>query len=219
MHIIKRIGSIARFFYTQKIKGFPSPTVPMMDEISLERFRAEIGKCRFYLEFGSGGSTVEADRAKLAGISVENDPAYHKAVKAALHKNTQIVLCTVDIGATKGSGRPIFNKPTLRRVARWRRYVDAPFAIIAERGQFPDFVLVDARFRVACTLEVARQAIASKASTLIMLDDYQDRPHYHVLEKWLGPPERVGRTAFFRIIPETNEIPVALVQEHYSDWR
>ena len=219
MRIIKRVRSVAKFFITQRIKGFPPPQTPMMDGPSLARFRQELAKCRFYLEFGSGGSTVEADRADIPGISVENDPYYHQAVRAALKDGTQIRLCTVDIGTTKGGGRPLFSKPTERRIAVWRRYVEAPFPIIRQQGEFPDFVLVDGRFRVACAIETARQAREMGAATLIMLDDYEGRPHYHELERWLGEPELVGRAAYFRPSAQGESISASAVEKCLADGR
>ena len=44
------------------------------------------------------------------------------------------------------------------------------------------------------------------AAAELMLDDYDGRPFYHVLESYLGTPKRVGRAAVFGIgktpIPE-----------------
>jgi len=48
-------------------------------------------------------------------------------------------------------------------------------------------------------LESARQAVRAHCTSTVLLDDYERRPHYHVLEERLGTPERVGRGAVFSV--------------------
>jgi hypothetical protein len=194
----KQLGFVRRtsnFLYVQRVKGFPLPSAPGLDAASLQRFRAELSAAEVYLEFGSGGTTLLADRLGVETVTVESDRYFAKAMKAAL-RGTNVTILTPNIGITERWGRPIFNKPTARRLKRWRSYVDEPFACLRA---FPDLVLVDGRFRVACALESARQAYLRGCTATLIVDDYAARPRYRVVEQWLGKPEMAGRAAVFEI--------------------
>lgn len=194
----KSLGFVRRtgkFLFVQRILGFPLPDAPGLDGATLGRFNDELARAGSYLEFGSGGTTKLADRLGVNSITVESDRFFAKTLKAGLTGESVTVL-TPNIGITERWGRPLFKRRTARRLKRWRSYVDLPFANLRH---FPDLILVDGRFRVACTLEAARQAhLRGRAATLI-LDDYAERPKYWVVERWLGKPERVGRSAVFKI--------------------
>ena len=78
-----------------------------------------------------------------------------------------------------------------------RRYIAAGFDALD--GRFPDFILVDGRYRVGCALESARRAHLVGKTALLMLDDYEGRSFYQFVEDHLGPPDRIGRAALFTI--------------------
>ena len=189
---------LAKFFYRQRIKGFPTPTAPHFDEETLAFFTEKLKAARSYVEFGAGGSTIMADRLGIPTVSVEGDRYYAKSVRKGLRGGSVRIL-TPDIGLTERWGKPLFRKPTPRRLAKWRRYIEAPFGLAPD----PDLILVDGRFRVACALECARRV---KQATLIVDDYYDGRPQYAVLERWLGKPHRIGRSAVFdlhgQLVPE-----------------
>lgn len=193
---------LARFLYLQRVTGFSPPgDEPFMDAAGVARFRLELGRASHYVEFGSGGSTVMADRAGLPTVSVENDRFYARAVASRLGSATvrQIV---VPMGLTREWGWPL--RPSQRAA---QAYVTAPW----DQPWFPDFILVDGRYRVACALESARRAHAAGTTATLMFDDYAERPQYHVVEDHLGPPEMAGRAALFRIglgpVPEAAVTP------------
>ena len=70
------------------------------------------------------------------------------------------------------------------------------------QGVSPDVVLVDGRFRVACFLTSLIEAVEN---TIIIFDDYADRHHYHVVERFLKPFKCCGRQAFFRVQSMTTQ--------------
>lgn len=209
---------LGRFFINQRLIGFSSPDRPHMDEASEARFERELGNSRAYLEFGTGGSTVSADRLRKPTRSVDCDPYYVAAVRKALRPDTIVDIITVDIGITREWGKPLFRQRTPARLRRWSRYAEAPFERAWPNG-FPDFVLVDGRFRVACALESARQARLAGAATTIMVDDYEDRPAYRAIEAYLGAPERVGRSAMFFVTDDTPMIDAAIVANASTDFQ
>lgn len=218
---VHRIGELASFYWAQRVKGFSVPDEPLLDEGATAALRSHLDKARFYLEFGTGGSTVLVARRGLETVSVDSDPVFAQAVRRKLAPGHRVTIVDTDIGLTAEWGFPVLKRETPARLARWRRYIDQPFAIIAARGRFPDFVLVDGRFRVGCTLESARQAVAAGSPTTIMVDDYQGREHYRLLEDYLGPPRREGRAALFDMgtAPLPRPVTAACVSEAMRDPR
>lgn len=204
----RKIKELLEFLYVQRIKGFDPPTAPHFDSDTNAWFCDRLSRSKFYLEYGSGGSTLLAARLNVKTISVEGDRFYAKAVKNALPEDHAVVMLTPDIGLTKQWSAPLFWASK-----KGKTYVSAPFALIAT--EVPDLILVDGRYRVACALEAARQTNIRKSSATILFDDYVDRPHYHEIEKLLGAPKLVGRAAIFEVGIDAVPNPDA----YFSDCR
>ena len=127
-----------------------------------------------------------------SSITVESDRFYAKAVQKVITNGDLTTMVIPKMGITKAWGMPVFFKKR-----KGLRYAGAPFDRLD--NMFPDFVMVDGRYRIACVLETARQAHLAGSTAQLMLDDYEGRPRYHVLEGYLGIPERIGRAAVFTI--------------------
>lgn len=208
MRKIRKLIDLLKFLHLQRIKGFAPPgDLPFMDEAGIARFRQEVGQAKAYVEFGSGGSTVYVDRAGLPAVSVENDPYYARTVASRL-SGGRVRQRVIPMGLTQAWGVPLFP-----RAARAQAYVAAPW----NEQPFPDLILVDGRYRVACALESARRAFAAGVQATLMFDDYAPRAHYHAAERHLGPPELAGRMALFRIGRQA--VSEADVQPWLEDWR
>lgn len=197
------------------------PDKPHFDPQSIEKFKHLIGQSEFYLEFGSGGSTVLAATLNLRSISVESDRHFAQAVRDKIGSSASVKVIHGDIGLTEGWGYPVFGRPTLKRMNLWSNYTRKAFEVIGAGGRFPDLVLIDGRFRRACAMEVARQAELAGASTTLFFDDYAGRDHYHAIEELLGEPTMAGRAAIFLLEPGClrQEISEQDVFEAYSDSR
>ncbi|QNN67126.1 hypothetical protein H9L13_10915 [Sphingomonas lutea] len=185
---------LARFLYVQRVRGFDPPTDPHFDEDTQQFFKEALAKASLYLEYGSGGSTILADRLGVRTISVEGDRFYAKAVRSALRLNSSVRIIAPHMGITGEWSMPLF-----RAAQKGRRYVEAPFSCL--NSACADLVLVDGRYRIACTLAAAKKASETGTVATIIVDDYRDRPQYSVLEKYLGVPKCVGRSAVFRVRP------------------
>lgn len=107
MLTIQRACGFAKFLLVQRFSGLPAPTVPHFDEPTNEWFSREISKADFYLEYGSGGTTILADKAGIRTISVEGDKYYAKVVKRAL-KGSSVRVVTPKLGITKEWSFPVF---------------------------------------------------------------------------------------------------------------
>jgi hypothetical protein len=181
-----------RFFYVQRVRGFDAPTLPHLDPETAKWLEWRLQRTKLFLEFGSGGSTVLANRLGTPTITVESDRFYGAAVQAAIMHDNLTKMVFPKMGITKQWGMPVFFKKR-----KGLRYAGAPFHHLSEK--FPDFILVDGRYRVACVLETARRAYLARSVAELMLDDYEGRPRYHALEDYLGIPQRIGRAAIFAI--------------------
>lgn len=190
---------------------------PAFDPETTAWFLARIAKSRHYVEYGAGASTLLAADAGAASVSIESDPVYAQAVREALprppsaHSNRVV---TVDIGRTEDWGYPVWIIPTGRSRARWRRYPEAGPAALDRLGGFPDLVLVDGRFRIACCLAMALAAVERRATTQILFDDYAGRPHYARVEAQFGKPRLIGRAALFDI--DGAKLDAVAIQQIYS---
>ncbi len=158
--------------------------------------RAAYAEATTILEYGSGGSTVMA--GEMTGkrvFSIESDAdwvAMMQGYFAAHPPKSEVEVIHADIGPTKEWGHPANRRG-------WKKYAGYSLDIWekSKMGQ-PDVVLVDGRFRVGCALAAA---FHTKAPLLLFFDDYKRRDHYHVVEEFLGTPEKVGRMAVFEVTP------------------
>ncbi|WP_108810028.1 hypothetical protein [Sphingorhabdus sp. Alg231-15] len=194
---------------------------PAFDPEFEKLFTTEIAKANFYLEFGSGASTVLAARAGVQTVSVESDSKFAEAVRTVLGAQAPVKIVVCDIGITEEWGYPVFTRPTAKRLEIWRNYTKIPFTHIAKSTSFPDMVLIDGRFRVACALATALNAQKMGGITAIYIDDYRDREHYHVVEDYLGAPIMIGRAARFSIGEGKPKKPISesTVRQYTADFR
>jgi hypothetical protein len=207
---LRRGRELACFYYTQRVKGFDPPDRPQLDPETGRWLEDRLGNTELFLEFGSGGSTVLANELGIPTISVESDRFYAEAVRKALRRSALAQIIVPRMGLTSQWGMPVLGKSR-----KGRRYVEAPFGRLGE--QFPDFVMVDGRYRVACALTSARQANLARGRAQLMMDDYRDRPFYHAVEDYLGAPTRIGRAAVFEI--GEREISQAVINRFVTDAR
>ncbi len=207
----------AKEVWQQRTTPIIVPTEPHFDAATQAFFHERLARSTSYLEFGSGGSTLLAARLGINTLSVESSARYAAAVSTALGATTTVDFHYANIGWTRHWGHPVANNPTAARTALWYTYIDV--ALKALDGQvFPDLVLIDGRFRRACALHVAHYAATHGYATEILFDDYAARESYHAVEAWLGTPERIGRSALFRVgADRTLPIPETVLQAALAD--
>jgi hypothetical protein len=194
------------------------------DEAAL--FRAQlVPPPACYLEWGLGGSTAEALRAgaRLA-VSVEGDAAWIAAARAApviaaAEAQGRLRLLHADIGPTGSWGRPVDRSAR----PRWPGYAAAPWAVLDAALAWPDLVLVDGRFRVACCLRVAQECLArpDRAAPRLMLHDFhQRRPHYEPMRLAWEEVAAAGSLRLFRLRRDIDPAALAArIGEHAFDPR
>lgn len=207
--------TLAQFLWLQRVTGF-TVSSDLYFAGAEQAYRDRLAQSRSYLEYGSGSSTLYAANSRVPTVAVEGDRYFARAVMKALPAGAPVRFALPDIGLTIGLCRPYHTEPTPRRLRRWARYVQAPYALL---DGFPDFILIDGRFRLACALEAIRRARAGNHEATIMFDDYTNRPNYHGIQFYVGAPQIVGRAAFFEIGPgDGPEITPAIVHAALADW-
>jgi hypothetical protein len=167
-----------------------------------------LDESNFYLEYGSGGSTLEGlKKVKKGMITVESDKAFLEKVLSETPPNPKpkFLPMVPDLGPIGDWGYPT----SAEKSAHFYTYSVFPW-ITAQRNNFEiDTVLVDGRWRVAC---VITSICFSKRPIKILLDDYDERPFYHGVEGIAGPPKMVGRIAVFNVDPKN--IPAQFILEN-----
>jgi len=222
---LARCGELIQFFVAQRLAGFAILDEPYLDGQSLGVFKSALEDCRFYLEYGSGGSTILAARLQKRFISVDTDPYFLESVRKKIGELAPDQhLVHADVGLTGPWGTPFWRRLTPHTLNKWTNSLEAPWRYMQSReGQdhpmLPDLILIDGRFRVAATLVCCAHLTASPG-TRIFVDDYAESPHYHVIEKYATLTATAGRIAIFQAAPLTSiEDLRTAIAEYSADWR
>ena len=151
-----------------------------------------------YLEFGAGASTIHAsnvptieriDSVDSSGPYIDEHLRPHAAISSALSTG-KLKFHVIDVGETSKWGYPIDES----KKHLWPNYSLGVFS----RPSDHDLVLVDGRFRVACTLS---SILSTPDDCRILVHDYWDRPQYHVVSKYLETIDRIDTMGLFRKRP------------------
>lgn len=184
------------------------PDMPHFDSSeSTKWFLAQLAGSNRYLEYGTGGSTFQAAKLGLDFIAVDTDPYFLDSVRAKVHAaglgRSGQVFRFANIGRTGTWGRPL-GRVTEARRELFRRASDPPPECFD--GLMPDLVLIDGRFRVACTFKVLNM-LCTQPGWTVVVDDYDDRPEYRAIEDY-AELELVGRMA---VIHSARTVPSSVI--------
>lgn len=173
------------------------PDRPHMPEAVVSWLEAQLRRSRCFLEFGSGGSTRLAASLNVPEIvTIESDPTFMDAVRAALEKDQTASNCALiyaDVGQTQQWGYPL----NFAGFRRWPNYALGAWDYLRENRLSPDLILIDGRFRVGCFLV---SLLDARPGTKILFDDYDDRKEvYGSVEKFVTPTRLLDRSAVFTV--------------------
>ena len=177
-------------------------------------FDKAIKKSKNYLEFGLGGSTLRAilkSRAKIYTVESSHEWIAHmrKYMLLRYFENRRLFISYVDIGPTSMWGYPGSNN--LRNL--FPAYSSNIFKVIDAKAL--DLVLVDGRFRVACTLKIILECHKNN-NLKILIHDFWNREHYHVVLKYLETVDRSDTIGLFSI---KNDVDLESVQRDYEVYK
>lgn len=188
---------------------FPVPDAPFMTDAERQLFKQVLQQASRYFEFGSGGSTVWAVNENLTVKGVESDAKWVNALKEKLGEECQVD--AVDIGPTKEWGYPVSTQQSSKFPAYSK-------AIHLHEEAF-DLILVDGRFRVACTMAAIQHILEHSKkpqNARIFIHDFWNRPHYHAVLPFLETVEKVESAGLFKIAKNANKAEVAALWEQYA---
>jgi hypothetical protein len=175
---------------------------PSMTSQEIELFKKYVSKSIHYLEFGSGGSTVLADKFQdiKTIVSIESDHSFGNMVQKLCNK---ALVKWVDIGEISSYGHP--KNESMRQF--WPNYSCPNDLTIV-----PDTILIDGRFRVACGL----QSCLKYPNATILIHDFTNRPEYHVLLNFLNIVEQVDTLIVAKVKHHNNNSGIIALYEHYK---
>lgn len=171
------------------------PFIMHDDEKAL--FQKYIGNSKNYLEFGLGGSTIFTLLNSDANvISVDTNREWinfmkdYRLIREELDKRLKVVF--IDIGETKSWGFPVDENDS----ENFYKFSSEIFKI-TDASKY-DLILVDGRFRVACTLQSVLNCQYNK-DLKILIHDYSFRDEYRIAEKYLEKIESVNSLFVFKV--------------------
>ena len=142
-------------------------------------FKKNLKQCNFYLEYGSGNSTILANKLNKKFKSIETDKSFYRYMKTKKIKN----IVYSDLGPTKYYSIPILPIFLLRK--KIEKYAYQVEKFYNEYKIIPDFILIDGRFRVFIASTIIKFCLKKKVlNTIIIIDDFKSRKDYHVLNRF-----------------------------------
>ena len=154
-------------------------------------FKLYLKNCQFYFEYGVGSSTrwvLENSNSNI--IAIDTDKEWIDFVNIEVD-SLRVKLIWLNLGDLTKWGRP--NSYKYRN-----SFIDYVGGVWNFKKK-ADVVLIDGRFRVACFLY---SLLHSKAGSIIIFDDYFNRPWYHIIQEVVTIHNKCGRQAIFKV-PES----------------
>jgi len=191
-----------------------------MSGSDLSEYLMNAAREKSILEFGCGGSTLLFANTGKTVTSVESDRYFSNQVLnhvLTLKLQDRVRIFWANIGPTKTYGQP-WRITSCFFSWRFSSYSIAVFKYYKDLKQV-DLVFVDGRFRVACVMS---SLLNIEKNFVLVVDDYFDRPEYHIVSKILGNPcKRIHNTAIFEIDKTTlNYLTVEdCLEKHSRDPR
>jgi hypothetical protein len=172
-------------------------------------FESFVNCSQRYLEFGVGGSTwLACSRPKEWVISIDSDSKWLDTVQRSVSEcPTQPIMMRADIGPVKEWGYPVDESNR----SLWPTYHDQVWK--RKESSAADFFLVDGRFRVACAIQCI---LHCQPTAFIAVHDYSDRPHYHVIARFLREVASANRLSIFMCKPDLDQSAASDLLAEYS---
>lgn len=178
--IINLIIYFLRYISIIKTKYKVYPEIDFGSKKSNNFFLRNLKKCKFYLEYGSGNSTIVAKKLNKMFVSIESDKSFFNYLKYN-KKIHQIEF--VNIGPTKYFSYPIL--PIFLIKKKIRNYSNYIIKISTIKKKIPDLILLDGRFRMHTLICILNYLLSNKINQrlTIIIDDFVGRKNYKIAEK------------------------------------
>ena len=210
---IPLIDYIHNVFVLRRAKIQISENPSFVSEEAVKKYFELLQKSNFYVEYGSGGSTVAAAKLGKNFTSYESSEKFlnlvsKKIIQLGKFDSQSMILKSINYGPTRTWGIPFpyaLSKFIFRK--GMQKYSDPHWENFK---RFPDLILIDGRFRVACALK-AIKSLKYQDDWVIIVDDYLGREEYKIIEEFSDLDAIIGTTAFFSKKLFSKDIDKAIV--------
>lgn len=140
-------------------------------------FNQYLNGTRSFIEFGGGATTILACRQPSIRriVTIATDQSFLGNLTAdknsCLYQNPRFIPHFVDIGPTGRFGFPLVND-----TVKWKDY---SYSLKDFEVFKPDFIFIDGRFRVACTLLAL--LLFQDPQVKIVIHDFYSRKQYYII--------------------------------------
>lgn len=168
---------------------------PLFKKNDINIFKKYINQSKVYFEYGCGGSTYLASLCdNIQKIyTVESDIEWLNKVKFNINVKKDITYIYNDMLTTPNTyGIPGKNATDIQKIEYSNKF-------IRTLPNNVDTILIDGRFRVACTLKLYPYI---NENTIIIFDDFLDRSYYHTII-----------LNYFNVIDYTSDKSMAVLQK------
>ena len=171
------------FRQLDKYSPFPLMYSFRMSEAEKALFNKQIRNSEVYYEFGMGGSTFHVLKNSNACVySIDSSKEWIQLMKEYFYirrmEKSRLKLFHVNIGRTKKWGFPSDNSQA-------NLFPEYSSELFRKADKVADTILIDGRFRVACTLKAILEYYNHK-NTRYIIHDFWNRPEYHIVLKYLN---------------------------------
>jgi len=184
---------------------------PVLEENDKIMFYNYLDKATVYFEYGSGGSTYQANaRTNIAKIySVESDMRWFNTLKEKIQSNKIVSFFNEMDTRPNTWGNPGPNSNATQRI----NYSNHILNLTRDEQLAIDLILIDGRFRVACCLKCFD---VIKSDCLIAFDDFLNRKHYHIVLDYFNIVEKTKgeRMVILQKKPNVTSIPGDIIKKY-----
>ena len=185
--------------------------IPELSANDMKMFYRYLDKSTVYFEYGSGGSTYQANlRPNIQKIySVESDKTWINKLKLSIKDDSKIMYIYNEMGTklkTWGYPSKLCEKSSLINYSEHIRNLS-----VEERSKI-DLVMVDGRFRVACCLKCFE---VINDGCYIIFDDFLYRKKYHIILNYYDIIEKTEDKRMVILRKKKNvSIPANLIKKY-----
>jgi len=170
-------------------------------------FKYKLMSTTNYLEFGGGETTLLASQyIKGAGHLITSNKNLYNKLSNDLSNNFN--LNYIDLESTDNFGYPSSNC-SKDKVMKYTNIINLV------NLNFIDTILIKGRFRVACALNIFSNI---KKSSIILFDDYKNRKHYYIIEKYYDIVDRIDEMVVLKKKMNTI-VPSEIISQYILDPR
>ena len=180
---LKKIYHILRFFDLVKVNYTSNNNVFFGSLEAGDFLKKKILNSKIFLEFGSGNTTLYAQKNNKICFSIESDRNFYTNMKEKVATN----LYFHSLGFVEFFSYPLFKSFFFKKFYKKRAiiYSSEIFKVFKSKNIYPDFILVDGRYRVLCMLQLFKFLKQNQLfNTCVVLDDFKSRDYYNIISQF-----------------------------------